>query len=451
MHWDLRLEHEGTLASLGDPEGHPGRPQAQQPRGPDRGPPARVPRLPRRDPGRQLRRRDDEDLRPRHVRGPQVARQGGHGHVPRRARARQVRAVPDRRQELDDPPDGPAGGPGRGSRCRSGSSRCWRAPGELPRGRRLGVRDQVGRRARDRLRRGRPARSSRAATATTSRRATPSCASSGRALGTHEAILDGEVVSFDETGVPSFQRLQRRMHLTSEGQVRRLVAVRAGRLHDLRPAVARRPLAARADLRRRAARCWPSSSWPGPTWQVAGAPRGQRRGACWRPSRAQGLEGIVAKRLDCPYIPGRRSQRLGEGQEQAHHRRRGRRLDAAARAAARAGSARSSSASTRTASCATPASVGLRLHRVRAASACRALLDALARDDQPVHRHAAAEAGARFVEPELVASVEYGDMTDDGTLRHPVYKGLRDDIAPEVVGPARMTSLRRPPPRSVRM
>ena len=43
----------------------------------------------------------------------------------------------------------------------------------------------------------------------------------GRALGTHEAILDGEVVSF-EGGVPSFQRLQKRMHLTSEAQVRRL-------------------------------------------------------------------------------------------------------------------------------------------------------------------------------------------------------------------------------------
>ena len=39
-----------------------------------------------------------------------------------------------------------------------------------------------------------------------------------------------------------------------------------------------------------------------------------------------------------------------------------------------------------------------------------------------------------FVEPELVASVEYSDMTSDGTLRHPVYKGLRDDIAPEDVG-----------------
>ena len=43
----------------------------------------------------------------------------------------------------------------------------------------------------------------------------------GRALGSHEAVIDGEVVSFDG-GRQNFQRLQRRMHLTSEGQVRRL-------------------------------------------------------------------------------------------------------------------------------------------------------------------------------------------------------------------------------------
>src|SRR3954451_23131084 len=44
----------------------------------------------------------------------------------------------------------------------------------------------------------------------------------GRALGSTQAVLDGEVVAFDAEGRPSFQRLQGRMHLTSEHQVRRL-------------------------------------------------------------------------------------------------------------------------------------------------------------------------------------------------------------------------------------
>src|SRR3954452_25514359 len=51
----------------------------------------------------------------------------------------------------------------------------------------------------------------------------PELARLGRALGTHDAVLDGEIVAF-EGGTPSFQRLQRRMNLGSEAQVRRIAA-----------------------------------------------------------------------------------------------------------------------------------------------------------------------------------------------------------------------------------
>ena len=37
---------------------------------------------------------------------------------------------------------------------------------------------------------------------------------------------------------------------------------------------------------------------------------------------------------------------------------------------------------------------------------------------------------ARWVRPELVVEVEYTAWTRDGRLRHPSYKGLRDDLDP---------------------
>ena len=101
----------------------------------------------------------DADLGPRDLRAAQVRRAQGRGHLPRRAPARPLRAVPDRprarttAKRLDDPPDGPARRSRSASRCPSGSCRCWPAPATGSRDRdELVVRGQVGRRARDRLR-----------------------------------------------------------------------------------------------------------------------------------------------------------------------------------------------------------------------------------------------------------------------------------------------------------
>jgi bifunctional non-homologous end joining protein LigD len=252
----------------------------------------------------------------------------------------------------------------------------------------------------------------------------------GRALAGHEAVLDGEVVAFDADGRPSFQRLQGRMHLTSEHAVRRLsqsepVAYIIFDLlwldgHSLMhlPYTERRAKLLELGLQ-------------GPTWQTPAHHVGDGA-AMLEATRAQGLEGVIAKRLDSPYSPGRRSSAWvkvknvrradvviggwlpGEGK-------RGGRLgalvvgyyqDGELRYAGRVGSGFSEA----------------ELARVGK------LLDGLAREDSPfTGRQPPKE--TRFVEPRLVAVVDYSEVTNTKTLRQPSYKGLRDDIAPEDVGP----------------
>ncbi len=41
--------------------------------------------------------------------------------------------------------------------------------------------------------------------------------------------------------------------------------------------------------------------------------------------------------------------------------------------------------------------------------------------------------GAHWIRPALVAEIAFTEMTNDGTLRHPSYLGLREDKKPEAV------------------
>lgn len=120
-------------------------------------------------------------------------------------------------------------------------------------------------------------------------------------------LLDGEVVAFDD-GRPSFAQLQQRMHVTSAAQAARLssripvsylifdVLHAAGQpLLDL-PYWQRRELLESLDL----------ASGDG-TWQVPPSFTGYAGTDMLAVSRDHGLEGIVAKRLDSAYQPGRRS------------------------------------------------------------------------------------------------------------------------------------------------
>jgi len=127
----------------------------------------------------------------------------------------------------------------------------------------------------------------------------------GRELGSRDAVLDGEIVAFDENGKPSFERLQQRMNLTAESQIKRrakqvpvayvvfdLLYLEGRSLMGL-PYEERRARLDELELR-------------GPNWQTPAYHRGEGE-PLLRATKEQGLEGVVAKRLDSVYEPGRRS------------------------------------------------------------------------------------------------------------------------------------------------
>jgi bifunctional non-homologous end joining protein LigD len=127
----------------------------------------------------------------------------------------------------------------------------------------------------------------------------------GRAIGSREVILDGEVVALDDKGRPSFEQIQQRMGLTSESQVRRkmkLVPVtymvfdllwQDGHALMPQPYTERRRMLADLNLA--------GDSWLTPPHEEGG---GQ---AMLEASAKAGLEGVMAKKLSSPYEPGRRS------------------------------------------------------------------------------------------------------------------------------------------------
>jgi len=69
----------------------------------------------------------------------------------------------------------------------------------------------------------------------------------------------------------------------------------------------------------------------------------------------------------------------------------------------------------------------------------RQKLDPLARKSPPSSEIAReAPKGAHWVAPKLVVQVQYSEWTEDGRLRHPSYLGLREDKEPEDVTPDRL-------------
>lgn len=124
-------------------------------------------------------------------------------------------------------------------------------------------------------------------------------------LGKKPVVLDGEIVSIGPDGAPSFAQLQKRMHVGDPRVSQRLAEQEPVWLvlFDIlfvdnqwvmdQPYTKRRKLLEERFV-------------PGATWHITPAHVGRGK-EMLKAAAANGMEGLVAKRLDSTYIPGLRS------------------------------------------------------------------------------------------------------------------------------------------------
>ncbi|MCW2778897.1 MAG: polymerase LigD, ligase domain protein [Frankiales bacterium] len=237
-------------------------------------------------------------------------------------------------------------------------------------------------------------------------------------------LLDGEVVAFDEAGRSDFGRLQERMHVRSP----RPDLVRAVPVHVVLFDVVADPVPLLDEPYRGRRERLEALALAGPSWQTS--PSFARDGAAvFATTLAQGLEGVVAKRQDSRYEPGRRSdcwvktkhlQRQSAvvvGWKPGEGGRSGRLGSLLLGVQGYAGLVFAGHVGT-----------GFSQAELRRLGD---LLAPLQRPTPPLpdvpREHAR---HAVWVEPVLVAEVELAGWTREGRLRHPSYKGLRDDVDP---------------------
>jgi bifunctional non-homologous end joining protein LigD len=244
----------------------------------------------------------------------------------------------------------------------------------------------------------------------------------GRALGSREVILDGEIVALDEKGRPSFEEIQQRMGLTSESEVRRKMKEvpvtymvfdllwQDGHSLLTKKYVERRRSLAQLKLA--------GDSWQTPPFEEGG---GQ---AMLEASAKAGLEGVMAKKLDSHYEPGRRS---GVWVKVKNHNRQelviGGWLDGEGKRRGYPGALLVGYYDKGKLVYAGKVGTGFTDTMLEKLAA---LMKPLAVDKNPFDVGSPPKA-SHYVKPKLVAEFEFVEWTRSGNLRAPAFKGLRTD------------------------
>ncbi len=247
-------------------------------------------------------------------------------------------------------------------------------------------------------------------------------------LGGYQAILDGEIVAPDAEGRPSFQLLQPRMHQTSEAKIRGLRATNPVFYYafDLLwldgEDLAARPLRERKKLLAEVVQ-------PMNAVRLSDHVVGDGR-ALFEAARGRGIEGMVAKRLDAPYVEGRTSLWLKVKAK--------RELDCVVVGWTEGQAGRAGALGALLLARYDEAGKELQyVGHVGSGFDERTLRDLLAQlreretKKPPLRRPPTkTNAPAHWAIPDLVCSVEFTEWTQEGVLRHPSYKGLRYDVEP---------------------
>ncbi len=255
----------------------------------------------------------------------------------------------------------------------------------------------------------------------------PELAHIARELDAGECIVDGEIVAYDDKGLPSFHRLQQRMNLQRASDIQHAQAeVPVGMQvfdllyldgRDLR----KLPLIQRKALLRRVVR---------PKGFLLFSEHVEGEGeAFYKAVTQRGLEGAVAKEKDSVYLSGKRSKswlKLKATKE----------MDCVIGGWTEGEGARKALGSV---------VLGLYQPDGKLCFVCNAgsgfdqrtiditleLLRPIEAHKHPFARKPEPPERYHWVEPRYVCRIKYSNFTPEGFVRHPVFLGLRPDKAPE--------------------